>query len=601
MIYLRKSRSDKSSETVEETLQRHESQLQELALKTLGKEITEKNIYREVVSGGEDIESRPEFMQVLKRLEDGNIKGVFVVDPQRLSRSGMYGAGDIINAFYYTHTLIITPNKTYDLNDEFDKKFIEMELLQGAEYLKYTKQILERGRMQSLNEGKFIGSDTPYGYDKEKIKDDKGYKLIINQEEAEVVKMIFDLYVEELSTVGLANYLNKLNIVPRTDIYWKPDYVRNILCNPTYYGMLTWQKRRTIKVYEDRQVVKRSKTNPNPILVKGLHEPIVSKEQYDLAQSKMKSYSQDRTPYNAELKNALAGLIKCGICGYAMIRKRNNVGKKKRPLKRKYELNKQELIDFLQVKRIESQKSLTTIANEMDVTKGKIISWLSPQPNRVYFSKNFSDNWFKLKEVLNIHETTYDEIITTYEESIIDESIVCSHYGCKCISSYHHLVEKRLIEALRLKLTDYKHFLDNYEEEIIKDQKSNLKAIERIDNDIEKLNKRLKNAKKFYELEDYTREEYLETKKEIEKDLQVLEKNKKELSKNESEDKLIKYKKAVPKLESCLEKYNNLTIPKKNEMLKDIIEEVIYTKNERGHRNTPENNDKFKLQIKMKL
>lgn len=601
LMFLRKSRSDNSKEPIEETLQRHENQLQELAIKTLGKPIPEANIYREVISGGEELDSRPEFLKVLKRLEAGNIKGVFVVDSQRLSRSGIYGAGDIINAFYYTNTLIITPIKTYDLHNQYDKKFIEMELLQGAEYLEYTKQILARGRMQSLKEGKYIGSDTPYGYDKEKLKDEKGYKLIINKEEAEIVKMIFDLYVEELSTIGIANYLNKLNIIPRTDTYWKPNYVRDLLTNPTYYGYLTWQKRQTIKVLEDGKLVKKSKTNKNPLLVKGLHEPIVSKEQFDAAQEKLRSHASSPIPRSNEIKNPLSGLIKCGICGYAMVRKPYYRGNKKDVFKRVHELDKQALIDFLQIKKKESKKSLTKIALEMELTKGKIDSWLSPNPDRVYFSKNFSDNWFKLKEVLNIQETHFDKIITEYEKSDTETALICSHFGCNNVSSYLTLVESRLIEALTLKLEEFNYFIENYEQEIIKSSRSNIKALQRIDKDIEKLNKRLKNAKVFYELEDYTREEYLETKEEVEKDLKILEDKKAELLKDENEEKLIKYKKAVPKLENCIKKYHTLTIAQKNEMLKNLIDKVVYTKKERGTVHNTENIGKFTLEIKPKF
>ena len=84
LMYLRKSRNDGEKVPVEVIVNRHEETLQELAEKELGYRIKESNIYREIVSGGEAIDDRPEFIKVLQRMEVGNIKGVFVFDPHRL-------------------------------------------------------------------------------------------------------------------------------------------------------------------------------------------------------------------------------------------------------------------------------------------------------------------------------------------------------------------------------------------------------------------------------------------------------------------------------------------------------------------------------------
>ena len=596
LIFLRKSRSDNPNESIEETLSRHEKQLQELAVKLTGKPIPERNIYREVISGGEELESRPEFIKTLKRLETGNIKGVLVIDPQRLSRSGMYGAGDIINAFLYTNTLIITPTRTYNLNDKYDKKFIEMELMQGAEFLSYIKEKLSNGKMQSLKEGKYIGSETPYGYDKEKIKNDKGYKLIINKEESEIVKMIYDMYIEEdIGSVTIANQLNASNIKPRCNEYWKPDYVLSILTNPTYYGMLTWQKRKSVKVFEDGKVKKKVKTNKEPLLVKGIHDPIITKEQFEIAQEKIRNNNTNKNPRNCELTNSLAGLLKCGKCGFTMIMKKPT-GANKEIERRVYDLDKQELNTFLRDAKKESKLSLTQIANALDLEKAQVDNWFAKDLKRVHYSKHFASKWNDLKKVLNIKTKKYDKAITTYEYSRLGNIVECRNPRCSNVSSYHQIVEERILESIRSKFSDYKYFIDNYEEVIVKEKKSNIKALERIKTDIEKLNKRLKNAKKFYELEDYTREEYLEAKQEIEKDLKILTSKEEELKKDEQQEKLIQYKKAVPQLELVVGKYHLLNIAEKNELLKQIIEKIVYTKEERGYKGN-DKKDRFTLEI----
>ena len=179
LIYLRKSRADGEYETVEDVLAKHYRILQDYAVSKLGGAIPEKYIYREVVSG-ETIQDRPEMKKILDRIQAEDITGVLVVDPQRLSRGDLSDCGTIIRAFRYTDTLIVTPQKTYDLAEKFDRKFFEMELMRGNDYLEYIKEIMNRGRLASVNEGNFIGSVPPFGYDKVKV--GKAYTLTPNAE-----------------------------------------------------------------------------------------------------------------------------------------------------------------------------------------------------------------------------------------------------------------------------------------------------------------------------------------------------------------------------------------------------------------------------------
>ena len=165
IIYLRKSRADDPCMTVEDVLANHERQLQEYSMSFFGAKIPEDRIFREVVSG-ETIADRPVMKEVMTLLETGIIKGVLVIEPQRLSRGDLEDCGKIINTFRYTNTLVITPSKTYNISDEYDRKFFEMELTRGNDYLEYTKRILSRGKLASVKQGNFIGSVAPYGYKK---------------------------------------------------------------------------------------------------------------------------------------------------------------------------------------------------------------------------------------------------------------------------------------------------------------------------------------------------------------------------------------------------------------------------------------------------
>ena len=206
LLYLRKSRQDNENETVEEVLSRHERQLQEYAAKTFGAVIPEDRIYREIVSG-ETIDDRPEMKKVLKRIEDPACKGVLVIEPQRLTRGDLLDCGTIVHAFRYSKTLVMTPTKIYDIEDKYDRKFFEMELTRGNDYLEYTKEILTRGREASVHEGNYIASIAPYGY--KKVKNGKEQILVIDPVEAEYVRMAYHWYVYD--GLGAANIGHKLN------------------------------------------------------------------------------------------------------------------------------------------------------------------------------------------------------------------------------------------------------------------------------------------------------------------------------------------------------------------------------------------------------
>ena len=143
--YLRKSRSDDPLLSVEELLERHESILDDWAEKFLGSKVPDENKYREDAISGETIQSRPTFQEVLRKIESTKIKGILVVDVQRLSRGDLEDAGRLIKLLRYTKTYVVTPQKIYDLEDEYDRELFERELKRGNEYLEYTKKIMKNG------------------------------------------------------------------------------------------------------------------------------------------------------------------------------------------------------------------------------------------------------------------------------------------------------------------------------------------------------------------------------------------------------------------------------------------------------------------------
>lgn len=319
VIYLRKSRSDDPALTVEEVLERHEARLQEWAMSNFNARIPEENILREVVSG-ETIDDRPEMLRLLGMIESPKVQAILIVEPQRLSRGDLEDAGRIIKLFRYSNTLICTPPKIYDMRDEYDRDNFERELKRGNEFLEYQKKIMLRGREQSVKEGNFIGSIAPYGYEKTIVQNGKKkcHTLKIKEDEAEVVRMIFDLYVNQnWGRVNIARHLNEMGLRTIKGNLWKQDAIKDLLENEHYIGKVRWNWRKTVKVVEDGEVVaKRPKTEIGEYMVyDGIHEAIVTEEIFYAAREKQGR--NHRAKPATKVRNPLAGLVFCQ-CGRAM-------------------------------------------------------------------------------------------------------------------------------------------------------------------------------------------------------------------------------------------------------------------------------------------
>lgn len=317
LIYLRKSRADNPHESVEEVLMKHETILQEWAEKNLGGRIPEHCIYREIVSG-ETIEERPEMLRVLSQIENPKLKGVLVVEPQRLSRGDLEDCGKVVNAFRYSNTEICTPNMVYDLKSKMQRKFFEQELMRGNDYLEYTKEILLRGRIAAVKRGCYIGNIPPFGYDKVKIGDDH---TLAPNDMAPFVLRAYEMYVNEDKTyLEIGRYFDSIGVKPYRSKIWEKTSIRAMLTNRHYIGNVVFGAKRSEKVLTDGEIITRrgrAAEEEDVVIAEGLHPALVPLELFEAAQEKMKNNPAAKNDF--PLKNPLAGLMFCSHCGKAMI------------------------------------------------------------------------------------------------------------------------------------------------------------------------------------------------------------------------------------------------------------------------------------------
>jgi DNA invertase Pin-like site-specific DNA recombinase len=317
--YLRKSRSDDPTLSVEEVLAKHESLLRDWQERNLDAPIPDENVYREVVSG-ETINSRPEFKKLLKRIESPKIKAVLIVECARLGRPDLEEIGRISKLFRYTNTLIITPQRIFDLRDEYDREQFERELMRGNDYLEYTKKILQRGKEISLRSGWYVNAVIPYGYTRDWADEGKRKRptLAIVEEEAKVVRMIFDWYVNEgIGAMKICQRLNAMGIPSRKGIVWKKSSIVHIIKNEHYTGKVVIKKHIDVNTVEDSAITTHCVFNPDYEVVDGKHPAIIDEDLFNRANNKIHRYPSVKP--SGILKNPFASVLRCE-CGRCMRR-----------------------------------------------------------------------------------------------------------------------------------------------------------------------------------------------------------------------------------------------------------------------------------------
>ncbi len=395
-IYLRKSREDIEAEKYGEgeTLARHEKILTDLAEK---KNLHISKIYKEVVSG-ETISERKEMQNLLKDVENEKWNGILVVEVERLARGDTADQGRVSKAFKYSHTKIITPVKTYDPDNEFDEEYFEFGLFMSRREYKTINRRLQRGREISVQEGKFVGNIAPFGYDRVKLKDAKGYTLSINQSESPIVKEIFRLYTFENNTINsVVKKLNDMNLKPRISDEWSISSVKDILSNPIYIGKLTWNRRKQKKKTKNGHIIISRPRNNDYLIFDGLHEPIIDNKTWDLVQEKRKR-NTPKVKHSHQIQNPLVGLVFCEKCGKPMQRRPYNKSGKPETL-------------------ICSNPKCDNISSKLYIVENKIIEAL-----KIWF-ENYKINYKSKSNSNSNNNELIRNSITTTEKELEKENI----------------------------------------------------------------------------------------------------------------------------------------------------------------------------------
>lgn len=312
-MYLRKSRADMEAEALGEyeTLARHERILTKLAEKN-GLVVTK--VFKELVSG-DSIASRPEMKKLLKSIKACEWDGVLVVEVERLARGDTSDQGTVAKALQRSSTKIITPVKTYDPDDENDMEYLEFGLFMSRREYKTIRRRLVQGTQNALEEGRFLGSKSAFGYDRRKI---DGKWTLVPNDDAKYVRMMFEMAADGDSSLIIAKRLDALGVKTAGGAKkWDRAVVQRMLKNEVYIGKIRWGESRVV-YEEDENGEERihHRHFSEYELYEGLHDGIVSVGLFERTQAEIKN----RIPKNfsTDAVGLYAGILRCGKCKRAM-------------------------------------------------------------------------------------------------------------------------------------------------------------------------------------------------------------------------------------------------------------------------------------------
>lgn len=282
--------------------------------------------------------NRPAFTRMMEDIYAGNVNCVIVKDLSRFGRNYADAGNYLDNIFVKLKVRFIA------LNNGIDTASNSMNVATQCisvgvtnvinESLAATTSVNVRGTLNvNRAQGKFIGSFPTYGY----LKDPNDrHRLIIDEETAPVIRMIFEKYISGQSVIGIAKELNSKGI-PNPSMYkkqkgfnyrhptgksndglWHDSSVRRILQNEMYIGNMVQGKNTKIsyKIKQCRAVPKNEW-----IIVENTHEAIIDKETFNKALSLFNKNIRS-SPIKKEV-DLFSGLVRCADCHRIMNKKTN--------------------------------------------------------------------------------------------------------------------------------------------------------------------------------------------------------------------------------------------------------------------------------------
>ncbi|WP_368658239.1 recombinase family protein [Metabacillus halosaccharovorans] len=274
-----------------------------------GRQVIFKYIDRGV--SGKSIKKRLFLQQLLKDAKEKNFDEVWVWKTNRLARNHL-DLLKIVDELNKYNIGFKSCSEAFDTSTPTGKLLMNVLASIGEFERETIVENVKMGMKQRAKQGKWNGGQV-LGYKSITIEGgDNKTRLEVVENEAFIVREIFQLYSEGRGLKSLTNHINKLGYKSKKGNMFSINAIKEILMNPIYIGKIRYNRR------ENWSEKRRQGINKNPIVVDGEHEAIISIELWEKVQ---KLYSQRSNKPNRIYSGSypLTGLLKCPVCGSSMV------------------------------------------------------------------------------------------------------------------------------------------------------------------------------------------------------------------------------------------------------------------------------------------
>ncbi|WP_082020711.1 recombinase family protein [Candidatus Soleaferrea massiliensis] len=339
-VYTRKSKFTGKGESIDNQFETCKEYIKYHYPDTKDEDILE--FLDEGYSGGNT--NRPHFRELMNSIKKNEIKAVVVYRLDRISRN-VADFAKMYQEFALMNVAFISTSERYDTSTSMGRAMLNIATVFAQLERETTAERIRDNMHELAKTGRWLGGTTPTGYKSQEVTYDKGdgktrklHKLATVPEEAELVRMIFRLFLEMDSLTKVETYLLQHHITTKNDKDYTRFSIKNILQNPVYMraDADAWDyfEELGIELYAEQAdfngkngVIAYNKTNQKAskaheirdveewIIAVGKHHGLISgadwiKTQQLLANNASKSYRKPRS--NVAL---LSGLLFCGKCG----------------------------------------------------------------------------------------------------------------------------------------------------------------------------------------------------------------------------------------------------------------------------------------------
>ena len=264
------------------------------------------------------LDSRPALNEMMIDISRGLINMVIVKDISRLTRNknktGWYT--EIFfpdnDVRFISVTEFIDSGERYEIDDT-----IMLRGIANQYYLTDISKKIRANKKAMKDAGQYVEAHAPYGY---KLLEEDKHKIVIDEKVADVIRIIYDMYIDGKTGTQIAQYLNsKRKRTPsqylkmkNASTRWSQETINDILSNPFYSGDTVVNKYITNYM---TKTCKKNKDRSTWIIKENTHEPIFLKEKYKKVQEiKKRKRGKKATKYEFLLKD----LLYCGHCKHKL-------------------------------------------------------------------------------------------------------------------------------------------------------------------------------------------------------------------------------------------------------------------------------------------